>query len=131
MSDTMGAAHGRSDAHGRAVDVDSFRGALAEAGIEEVAGELIEEFLADAPGRLEALDQAVAAQDGVRIKATAHAYKSAAATMCATRLAELLKQTEIAGGEGEVAQATDLFEEIRAEHAAALRQLTELVESGR
>jgi CheY-like chemotaxis protein/HPt (histidine-containing phosphotransfer) domain-containing protein len=98
------------------VDIEGFRASLREAGVEEVLGSLLQTFMGDAPGRMTDLEAAVAGDDGVAIDHAAHAYKSAAATIRAGQLAELLRQTEAAGERGGIEEARALAADVRAEH---------------
>src|SRR6185503_1264324 len=69
------------------VDLDGFRSALREGGVEEVLEDIIAEFLKDAPGRMAAVEDAAANGDVNAIERAAHAFKSAAGTIRATSLA--------------------------------------------
>ena len=53
----------------------------------------------------------------------AHAYKSAAATIRAKNLAELLNQIERAGSSGDVRQARELIDQVRSESDSVLEFL--------
>jgi HPt (histidine-containing phosphotransfer) domain-containing protein len=53
----------------------------------------------------------------------AHAFKSAAGTIGARRLADLLKQVEAAGRSGEAAKAVGLLELVLQEYQAVLDYL--------
>lgn len=105
------------------VDLEGFRSALREAGIEDALGNMLDVFLADAPARMVALDAAVTAQDAEAVRQAAHAYKSAAGTVWARPLAELLREAERAGREGDLRRAASLVEGIRSEHDDVLRYL--------
>ncbi len=69
-----------------------------------VAG-AIASFLADAPGRIEAMRAAQAATDGAGMAAAAHALKGAAANIGAARLQELTQRIESLAREGDLAGA--------------------------
>ena len=65
------------------------------------------------------------------IQRAAHAFKSAAATIGARALATLLEQIEAAARDGDVAEARDKLESVRAEASAALAYLQTTVKGGR
>ena len=109
--------------NGPPVDMEGFRAVLREAGIEAIAETLIETFLRDATGRIEALNEAVRAADAEAIGRTAHAYKSSAAQIHAIRLADALLQTEIAAREGDVERAIALAAGAAAEHERVMKFL--------
>lgn len=105
------------------ISLEAFRAEMREQDLEELVDELIGAFLNDAPGRLEALQTAVESGSATDVSAAAHAYKSAAATMRADALAELLYQAESAGREGDVARSAELLPEIHRMHEGVLAQL--------
>lgn len=69
-----------------------------------VAG-AIASFLADAPGRIEAMREAQATEDAAAVIAAAHALKGAAANIGAARLQELTQRVESLAREGDLAGA--------------------------
>jgi PAS domain S-box-containing protein len=77
---------------------------LAELGVASLddAAELIEIFLDDSRGRLDEIAAAAAQGDGQHVYRTAHALKSGASYLGAKRLAELARQMEWAGRDGEI-----------------------------
>ena len=107
------------------VDLTAFRRAMREAGIEETVGTILGVFCEDAPERMAALETSLASADASDIRMAAHAYKSAAATIRAVNLAEMLNQVELAGESGQVSQAEELIPRVRAEHEALLAYLQE------
>jgi len=107
------------------INMEAFRQEMRDQDLEELVDELIEAFLTDAPGRWDALEAAVESAEPEGVRAAAHAYKSAAATMRADGLAELLYRTEAAAREGDVAEPAVLLPDIRREHQAVLAQLQE------
>jgi len=109
------------------VDLTAFRRAMREAGIEETVGTILGVFCEDAPERMATLETSLASADASDIRMAAHAYKSAAATIRAVNLAELLNQVELAGESGQVSQAEELIPRVRAEHEAVLAYLQEAV----
>jgi CheY-like chemotaxis protein len=114
---------GESAARAAPVDVAGFREALRQAGVEESIGEIVKTFVADAPGRWDALQKAFQATDSRAIERAAHAFKSAAATIGAHRLTALLQVVEVAAQEGSAERAGTELEELRAEVEAVLRYL--------
>ena len=102
------------------IDVASLRGQLGEAGLEDLADELIKTYAGDAPFRMKALKEACEERDPAAIQAAAHPYKSASATVHAHRLSELLREIEMAGREGDAARAIALLPGALREHEAVL-----------
>lgn len=107
------------------VDVEGFRQGLQENGLDDLADELIETFLQDAPSRFEALESAICAADAEQIGRAAHAYGSAASTMHAAPLAGLLSEVEAASRAGDTARLGELLAALRREQEEVLRQLRE------
>lgn len=105
------------------VDLDEFRRSMREAGVEDAVGTLLDTFLQDAPQRMKALTQATDAADTAAIEASAHAFKSAARTIMARRLADLLQQLEDAGENDDVEQARSLMDEVQATYTAVIEYL--------
>ena len=80
--------------------LEEFRRSMREAGIGSVVGPAIEAYLSETPGRMEALDDAVAAGDMVAVSREAHGMKSGSKNIRADRFGDLLEQLETAGNEG-------------------------------
>ncbi len=112
------------------VDLEGFRVTLAEAGVAELFPEMIAAFLEDAPARFSALEQAVGARDTKQIEQAAHAFKSAAGTIRAIALAEVLRATEVEGRAGNADSAAALVERVREAYRQTTRQLEAAVEKG-
>jgi HPt (histidine-containing phosphotransfer) domain-containing protein len=108
---------------GPAIDMAAFRQDMREQDLEELVDELVEAFVEDAPARFDAVTTAIQSAEADSIRTTAHAYKSAAATTRAFRLADLLQQTEAAARDGDVGRAAELLPQLKTEHEAALAQL--------
>jgi len=108
-----------------AVDLEGLRKDLAEAGAEEILGELVETFAADAPRRMEAIEFALQSGSGRQIRSAAHAYKSSAGTMRALELAALLLDLEQAGSAADLDKALALQTPIRDAHERALEFLSD------
>jgi CheY-like chemotaxis protein/HPt (histidine-containing phosphotransfer) domain-containing protein len=105
------------------VNLAEFRRVLREAGIEETVDRILGVFAEDAPVRMAVLEGAVAGGQGGEIRMAAHAYKSAAATIRAENLAELLSQIEHAGSAGDVHHAAELIGQVRNESDSVLSYL--------
>lgn len=112
-----------SAADSHPVDLAGFRESLRQAGVEESIGGILRAFVADAPRRLDALKQAVKANDLRAIERAAHAFRSPAATIGAQRLAALLQAVEGAAREGSAERARTELDALRAEVEAVLRYL--------
>lgn len=105
------------------VDLAQFRADLREADIEDMVGTLLDTFRQDFPARLAALEQAVESGNAKAIESAAHAFKSGAGTIRATRLAELLREAEHGARTGSPSSAIDLLERVRTECAAVRLEL--------
>jgi HPt (histidine-containing phosphotransfer) domain-containing protein len=105
------------------VDVKGLRDELRAAGVEEIVTDLLGTFVRDAGGRVEALRAAAAANDLVALERAAHAYKSAAGTVRAQQLADLLKQVELAAKAQEQGAALALIPQVLEAHERALAYL--------
>ena len=105
------------------VDLEAFRMSMREGGIEEIVDETIEEFLRESPVAFAALEQAIASRDGEEIEIRAHALKSSSGTIRARRLAELLRQIERLGKEGDLAGVADFFPDVASEYRAVMDYL--------
>jgi HPt (histidine-containing phosphotransfer) domain-containing protein len=83
--------------------------------------ELIDTYLADAPGLLMVMRDALAAREAAGLRRAAHTLKSTSATLGAHRLADLCRRLEHAEGPAEtlVAQAGDEYLRVRADLQAA------------
>jgi CheY-like chemotaxis protein len=100
------------------VDLVGFRAAMRDAGVEEAVAMMIDVYRGDAPERLAALEAAMRDGDARSIEATAHAFKSASATIGARRLAELLQEVEVSGRHSAVERARSLWDDVQREAAA-------------
>jgi HPt (histidine-containing phosphotransfer) domain-containing protein len=101
---------------------------MREAGVEDAAGEMLAVFLTDAPSRMTAIEGAVAGGTPESVSRAAHAYTSAAGTIRATRLAELLREMEQAGGEGRVGRIAELLPRLLEEHERVTRCVARALE---
>lgn len=105
------------------VDIDSFRETMREAGAEDAVDSMLELFLDDAPGRMEALESAAGSGEAEAISKAAHAYKSATATIGASELAATLSAIEASAREDDVENAVNRIDTAREQHAAVLEYL--------
>jgi HPt (histidine-containing phosphotransfer) domain-containing protein len=96
---------------------------MREAGVEDAVDAMLGVFRSDAPGRVQALSDACDSRDATAIASAAHAFKSAAATVHATTLAQLLREMEAAAREGNATDAMERMAAVRAEVVAAQREL--------
>lgn len=129
MADIGGTAANGVNSEIPPFEVEHLRRTLAEAELEDIIGELVGAFLDDAPSRMDAINTAVAAGTCDLVKASAHAYKSAAASMGAKQLAELLRQLEEAGAQGDSVRAATLLPLIRNAHDSVVTPLREEFDS--
>ena len=84
----------------------------AEAGAPYIdRQELIEIFLADAPMHINAIRDAIRAEDAARVAEAAHALKSGAGNVGAMRIYELCEQLE----ENDLAAAAKIFDQLETE----------------
>jgi cellulose synthase/poly-beta-1,6-N-acetylglucosamine synthase-like glycosyltransferase/HPt (histidine-containing phosphotransfer) domain-containing protein len=104
------------------VDIEELRRSVGD-DLLEVAETIMRVFAEDAPMRMAAIEQAMEIADRRAIRATAHAYRGAAATVRAGRLARLLGEAEAAADEGRLDAARALLPELRATHVRVLEFL--------
>jgi len=103
---------------GKFVDLEELRADLRAAGIEESLPVLVKLFLRDGPARIEAIQKGVRAKDAKSIASAAHAMRSAAGAVRASRLMSLLATLERTAKDGDVASAAAQADAIVAEHRA-------------
>jgi CheY-like chemotaxis protein len=89
--------------------------------------EIYQDFLQHMPGRLEEMQQALAAGDAPRLNRAAHSLKGMAGNFCAEPLTTLARRLEQAARDNELAEAPGLVAAIHAElpRLAAYRQAIE------
>lgn len=122
MSHTIRFAGDEVRGTGPPLDLAGLRREMEESGLNDLADELVQIFVDDAPVRMEALEAACDDGDPVAIRSAAHPFKSAATTVHAHRLGALLLEIEAAGRDGNAARASDLLPETRREYEAILAQ---------
>jgi CheY-like chemotaxis protein len=103
---------------GKLVDLDELRADLRAAGIEESLPVLVKLFLRDGPGRMTAIEKAVAAKNATLIASSAHSLRSAAGAGRASRLMNALASMERAAKSGDVGGAAAQLESVAGEHRA-------------
>ncbi len=114
-----------AETHGPAVDLVGFRESLESGGVGALFGSLIAMFVSDSPARIEALQAAAAGGDATQVERAAHALKSGAATLRATRLAALLGELERSARAGEAGRIPTLVADVTAAYSDVLRALHE------
>jgi len=105
------------------VDLEGFRAAMREVGVESVVDAAVSLFVNDAPGRMDAVRTAIASAVAARIDTAAHAFKSGAGSIRAVRLAELLGEIESRAEAGDVETARALAPKLEAEYDAVMGYL--------
>jgi len=105
------------------VDLAEFRRSLREVGAEDAIDSILDLFVVGAPGRMAALDGAVASGEGAEIARAAHAFKSPAGAIGARALEGMLLSMELAGQAGSIDQARISLDRVRPEVDLVLQQL--------
>jgi two-component system, sensor histidine kinase and response regulator len=127
VESTAGAVAGAAGTEGgmptAPVDLDAFRTTMREAGAEEAVDGIVAMFAQTAPERVEALVAALEAGDADGIARAAHAFKSAAGTIGARALAQLLAEIEQAARESRVEVALGSLARLRDEVKVILEYL--------
>ncbi|HEY4131210.1 MAG TPA: response regulator [Gemmatimonadaceae bacterium] len=109
-----------------AADLRGLRRDLELGGVAEIFDDIVKVYMRDAPMRMDALQRAVESGEARGIERAAHAFKSAAATIHAGRLAELLQELERNGRNGAVGDAGTRVHEIARVFHAVQDQLESL-----
>lgn len=102
---------------------------LDEPGEPGLLEELVDIFLSDAPTRVAALEEALAAGDGAQLERVAHSLKSSCGNLGAKNLAELCRQIEANGRQGRLEGTASLVARSRQAFAEVQRALE--IEIGR
>jgi two-component system, sensor histidine kinase and response regulator len=105
---------------GPPADVEAFRATMRQAGAEDAVERILDTFVLDAPGRSAQLAAAITSGRASDIRATAHAYKSAAGCIGARALASILLTIELAGKDGRVDDARALAAGAQSESDAVI-----------
>ena len=112
------------------VDLAAFRGTMREAGAEAAVDGILATFATTLPQRLEALAEAARGGAAEPIQRAAHAFKSAAATIGAHRLAQLLDDMEASARSGDVARAQSALPNVSSEALTVLDHVRLAVDGG-
>jgi PAS domain S-box-containing protein len=107
---------------GDAVDVERLRSELREGGAEDALPVVLKIFADDASGRVAAITSAFQAGDFNALARAAHAFKSSAGTVRATRLSELLERLEATAKDR--SDPDDAYRAVLAESQRVIRQLS-------
>jgi PAS domain S-box-containing protein len=97
--------------------------ALGSPGNPEILADFISQFVADGPGRLARLHEALGTGNAAVLKAEAHSFKGSASYMGVRRLVEACAQVEAAAREGHLENGRELVEAVEREFAAAREAL--------
>ena len=89
---------------------------LGEEGEPDPAVELIDLFLRDTPPRIQDMQTAIAHSDARTLKEAAHGLKGSASNLGAQRLSNLCLALEKLAGDGKLAEAADLFNQVTEEY---------------
>ncbi len=125
MTNTVGSIDVGSNNDIAPFQVADLRRVMADADLEDIIDDLVEAFLDDAPVRMQNIGMSVEAASSKEIRTAAHAYKSAAASIGAEQLAELLRRLEVAGAEGDCTRAAALLPLVRVAHDTVVARLRE------
>ena len=88
---------------------------ITDARGDSVLGELLDAFLGAVPGRLDALDRAVAAGDASAVATGAHALTGSAASFGARGMADLCRELRAVADQGDLDAARPLVAALRTE----------------
>ena len=102
--------------------------ALRELGGDAFLGDLIDAFLAEAPGQMEALRSSLQRGDADELRRTAHTLKSNGATFGGATFAEACRELEERTKSGDLAGAPELVDRVDVEYARFERALVALRE---
>jgi len=103
---------------------------MREAGAEAAVDGILMTFASTLPQRLEALAEASRGGEAEAIQRAAHAFRSAAATIGAHRLAQLLEAMEASARSGDVARAQGGLPDVGSEAQIVLDHVRLAVDGG-
>ncbi len=103
--------------------VVKYLGELAGPENPDFLKELLETYLKDMPGRLEAVREAVRSGDAKALQAAAHALKGSSANLGAQRLQKICLALEYIGREKTVEGAAELLEDLQKEAASVKAEM--------
>jgi HPt (histidine-containing phosphotransfer) domain-containing protein len=95
------------------IEIDGFRAAMREAGVEEIVESTLAIYLDEAPQAFARLEEAAKVRDAHASAAAAHALKSASSNIWATDLVDLLNPIETACLEGDTSQVAEALDALR------------------
>ncbi len=104
--------------------LEEFRAAMRDAGIESVVDTAVAAYLQETPGRMDALEAAVAAEDWQAVEREAHGIKSGSKNLRADHFGALLESMEEAGREGRGADVAAVLPELREAYQQVMEYLT-------
>ena len=107
------------------IDLATFEDLKATAGADFVR-ELVDTFLGEAPGMLEGLRSALAANDAERFRRTAHSLKSNSNTFGASELAAMARELELGGFAAARENGGEPLSALAHEYGRVAKELTEL-----
>ena len=105
------------------MDIDGFRAAMREDGIEEIVEPTLALYVREAARLFSDLSGAVAAGDVETVRRTAHTLKSSSMNIRATELAGLLERLETAAGWEDTDRIEGLFGRVRDAYEAVVTYL--------
>ena len=112
------------------VDVEGFRAAMREVGIEEIVDPTLDLFVKEAAKIFDALKSALVAGDLEAVRAHSHSLKSSSGNIRALGLSEVLATLEEAAHSGDTSSVAQIFERVRPEYAAVMAHLLPSSEQG-
>jgi HPt (histidine-containing phosphotransfer) domain-containing protein len=116
---------GTADAVGAGLDAGALEN-LRELGGDDFLAEVIDTFVADAPGILAMLRRSIAEEDAGELRRMAHTLKSNGATFGALTFSDLCRELEQRAKDGRLTGATDLADRIDREYGMLEEQLAAL-----
>jgi HPt (histidine-containing phosphotransfer) domain-containing protein len=106
-----------------AVDLEGFRSAMRDSGIEEIVMPMLTLFRQEAPKGIASLTTALEERDLNAASRAAHSLKSSSANIRAMELADLLQQLELAAQAGDAAVTASLFDRVKIAYDEAIECL--------
>ncbi len=120
------AAPSGADAPEAALDprsLDDLEALQGEDSGEDIVGELVDLYVGDAPGKIDAIAAGLAAGDADAVEHAAHALKGSSASLGAGPLAALCKRLETMGRHRDLQGGDAVLAEVRAEYARVIDAL--------
>lgn len=90
-------------------------------------GFLVETFFHDSESHLEQLRLALSESNSDSLRVHAHSFKGSSSSLGAMKLAVLCQQLEQLGRDNQLAQATELVDQLEIEYSAARAELQKLM----